>query len=105
MRATEIIRSVLDLIDHIEIEQEPVAIADETEISQHGDDENRFKQICDLLSNEYTQMYNNSPAEVVAGIESVTTDAGGGWMGPKNPADMRSDSVSMYPSYLHKPGE
>jgi len=106
MRATEIIRSVLDLIDHIEIEQESETVAVDPETtSLHGDDENRFKQICDLLSQEYTQTYDNSPAEVIAGIASVTTDAGGGWNGPKNPADIRSDSVSMYPNYLHKPGE
>ena len=104
MRATEIIRSVLDLIDHIEIEQEPVAVVSEPDpiVDLHGDDENRFKQICDLLSAEYTQMYNNSPAEVVAGIDSVTKNAGGGWNGPKHPADIRADSVAMYPNFLAK---
>jgi hypothetical protein len=44
-------------------------------------------------------MYDNSPAEVTAGIESVTTHAGGGWNGPKNPADIRADSVAMYPNH------
>jgi hypothetical protein len=43
-------------------------------------------------------MYDNSPAEVTAGIESVTTNAGGGWNGPKNPANMRADSVALYPN-------
>jgi hypothetical protein len=47
-------------------------------------------------------MYDNSPAEVTAGIESVTTDAGGGWNGPKNPSDIRADSVSMYPNFQAK---
>lgn len=105
MRATEIIRSILDLIDHIDIEQEPPAVIAVPAISPHGDDVNRFKQIYDLLSAEYKQMYANSPAEAVAGIESVTTNAGGGWNGPKNPADIRSDSVSMYPNHQHRPGE
>ena len=106
MQATEIIRSILDLIDHIDIEQEPVAVATDVEPTTGpcGDDVNRFQQIVDLLTSEYGQMYDNSPAEVVAGIDSVTTHAGGGWNGPKNPADIRSDSVSMYPNYLHKPG-
>jgi len=108
MRATEIIRSVLDLIDHIEIEQEPdpvaVATIAEPTTGPHGDDVNRFRQIVDLLTSEYGQMYDNSPAETVAGIEAVTTHAGGGWNGPKHPADLRSDSVSMYPNYQHKPG-
>jgi hypothetical protein len=49
-------------------------------------------------------MYDNSPNEVVAGIEAVTTNAGGGWNGPKNPADIKADSVSMYPNHLHRPG-
>ena len=107
MRATEIIRGVLDLIDQVECAQQPepvVALAPVEEPVQTGVDSNRFKQIFDILSAERNQMYDNSPAEVVAGIESVTTNAGGGWNGPKNPADIRADSVAMYPNHLHKPG-
>ena len=110
MRSTEIIRSILDLIDHIDLEQqskEPSAAAvftPEQPLDDCGGDPNRFRQIVDLLTSEYGQMYDNSPAEVIAGIESVTTHAGGGWNGPKNPADIRADSVSMYPNYQHKPG-
>ena len=98
MRATDIIRDVLDLIDKIDCGNEstdPDAIVT-------GVDNNRFKQIFDLLSHEHEQMYNNSPAERVAGIDSVTIDAGGGWNGPKNPADHRADSISMYPNYQAK---
>ena len=106
MRATEIIRGVLDLIDQLECNQQPepevVAIAPVEEPIQTGVDTNRFKQIFDMLSSQQTQMYDNSPAEVTAGIESVTTNAGGGWNGPKNPADIRSDSVSMYPNFQAK---
>lgn len=110
MRATEIIRSILDLIDHVDAEQsaEPEVVSitavAEPATGPHGDDVNRFRQIFDLLSAQTTQIYDNSPAEVVSGIESVTTHAGGGWNGPKNPADMRSDSVSLYPNHTHKPG-
>ena len=105
MRATEIIRSILDLIDHIDIEQEPVAVATDVEPTTGpcGDDVNRFQQIVDLLTSEYGQMYDNSPAETVAGIEAVTTHAGGGWNGPKHPADMRADSVAMYPAFQARP--
>jgi hypothetical protein len=106
MRATEIIRGVLDLIDQLDCAQqsepEIVAIAPVEEPVQTGVDTNRFKQIFDILSAERSQMYDNSPAEVVAGIESVTTHAGGGWNGPKNPADIRADSVSMYPNFQAK---
>ena len=105
MRATEIIRGVLDLIDQLECEQqmqEPAAVAvidPVEEPVQTGVDSNRFKQIFDILSAEKDKMYSNSPNEVVAGIESVTTHAGGGWNGPKNPADMKSNSISMYPDW------
>lgn len=58
-------------------------------------DENHFKQIQDLQSDGCTQ-YSNSPNEQYAGIESVTTDAGGGVNGPKHAADIRTDSPSLY---------
>ncbi len=108
MKATEIIRGVLDLIDRVECAQQPepklVAVIPSEEPIQTGVDQNRFKQIFDILSAQHPQMYNNSPAEVTAGIESVTTHAGGGLNGPKNPADMRADSVSLYPNYQKNPG-
>lgn len=104
MRATDIIRSVIDLIDQIDcpVEDGAVEIVSVEEPVQTGVDTNRFKQIFDMLSAERAQMYSNSPAEVVAGIESVTTDAGGGLNGPKNLADIRADSVSMYPNFQAK---
>lgn len=34
-------------------------------------------------------MYSNTPNEVVAPVEAVTTSAGGGVNGPKHPADIR----------------
>ena len=113
MRATDIIRGVLDLIDQVECHrpQDPVIgvavpIPKEDPI-QTNVDNNRFKHIYAMLDAERNNppMYDNSPNETLAGIDSVTKDAGGGWNGPKNPADMRADSISMYPNYLHKPGE
>ena len=107
MRATEIIRGVLDLIDQIDCNTEqdmPIMSIpqQEPETVQTGVDQNRFKQIFDILSAQSTQMYNNSPDPVVTGIDSVTVHAGGGWNGPKNPADIRADSVAMYPDYQTK---
>lgn len=110
MKATEIIRGVLDLIDQIDCPTaEPeitVAVPQEELPAENpmtvASDQNHFKQIFDLLSAEKEKLYSNSPAEVVAGIESVTTNAGGGLNGPKDPADIRSDSVAMYPDYAHK---
>jgi len=108
MRATDLMRNILDLIDQIDNSQQEktpavAVLTTNDEFIQTGVDSNRFKQIFDILTSEYHQMYNNSPAEVVAGIDSVTTHAGGGWNGPKHPADMRSDSVSLYPNHTHKP--
>ena len=97
MRATEIIRGVLDLIDQVECAQEaPV---------QQDPIGGAFAQLFAQLSAEPVEVksasiYDNSPDVHVQGIESVTTAAGlGGTNGPKNPSDIRSDSVSMYPNY------
>lgn len=102
MRATDLIRGVLDLIDQIDCQkQEPamaVIVSPDEEI-QTGVDTNRFDQIVDLLTADYHQMYDNSPAEAIAGIDSVTTKAGGGWNGPKSPADLRGNSLSLFPGY------
>ena len=104
MRATEIIRGVLDLIDQLECEQSDPGVAitvvePGAEAVETGVDSNRFKQIFDLLSTERSQPYDNSPNEAIAGIEAVTTHAGGGVNGPKNPADIKSNSISMYPAW------
>jgi hypothetical protein len=102
MRATEIIRDLLDIIEKIDGEpREEIAVvqpATANITTAIGPDQNRFRQIVDLLSQQH-QMYANSPAEVVASVDSVTVHAGGGLNGPKNPADMRADSFSMYPNY------
>lgn len=109
MRATEIIRGLLDLIDKVDdsattpsIEVEPLAAADS---AVTGIDSNRFKHIFAMLDAErsHPPMYNNSPNAVVADLDAVTCDAGGGWMGPKNPADIKADSISMFPNYTAQP--
>lgn len=100
MRATDIIRELLCLIDVIDNKQppqpelppvEPVAAVTVTKVSSEEleDEPRRFKQIFDLLSAEREGNYANSPTDAVAGIESVTTGAGGGLNGPKHPADLR----------------
>jgi hypothetical protein len=105
MKAVEVIRGILDIIDQIDAvnasNEVPAATGNMTVAT--GVDQNRFKQIVDLLSKP-EQMYDNSPGEVVASIDSVTVHAGGGWNGPKNPADIRADSVAMYPEFQARPG-
>ena len=83
MRTTDIIRNVLDLIDQLEKSDQGI----EVEVSGEETD-SRFKQIVAMLSNKQSA-YTTEPNEVVAPVEAVTTDAGGGVNGPKHPADIR----------------
>jgi len=135
MRANEIMRGVLDMLNRIECGLpmptsgpqsttinmisipaqpvaepvvpatiEPVVMDVEPEVVPVEDDETRrFKQIMDILvTKDRVGAYSNSPNETIAGINSVTTDAGGGLNGPKHPADIRADSVAMYPNFSAK---
>lgn len=84
MRATEIIRGVLDLIDNID--QKETEPANDKEHSP----ESRFKQILAMISVDPQQGdYANTPNEIVSNVDSVTTNAGGGVNGPKHPKDLR----------------
>jgi hypothetical protein len=95
MRATEIIRGLLDLIDSIDAgkPQDSGVEADVTITAPDGD-VNRFKHIVDLLS---TQPYSTTPEPKILPIDAVTTDAGGGVNGPKHPRDLRGNSFPIYP--------
>ena len=85
MRTTDIIRSVLDLIDQVEVKQDtPIEIPNEP-----GEQTSRFKQIYAMMSDKGQGEYSNTPNEVVADVDAVTTLAGGGLNGPKHPADIR----------------
>ena len=88
MRATDIVRKVLDLLDAVE-GNEDTSIEAEVHVHQNGEEDNRFKQILAMLDADSFGPLANSPNEVVAPIEAVTTDAGGGVNGPKHPADIR----------------
>ena len=102
MRAHEIIRDLLDLIDAIdgtsEVHVEPGVGTYEVS-PDFNDDINRFKQISgllDVLPN--ADCFENQPNEVYLGIAAVTTDAGGGINGPKHPHDLRLKDPSVYPN-------
>jgi hypothetical protein len=60
-----------------------------------NDDIRRFRQIVDLADKQQTE-YTNTPKEEYSGIESVTTDAGGGMNGAKHPKDLRGNSFRIY---------
>lgn len=60
------------------------------------DDIRRFRQIVDLADNGEPTEYTNTPKEEYAGPEAVTDAAGGGWMNPKHPDDIRGNSFKIY---------
>jgi len=84
MRAQDIIRAVLDLIDKSEEIPDSTCGAEESEPIA-----SRFKQIMAILDSDSTGPYSNTPNEVVADVDAVTTLAGGGVNGPKHPHDIR----------------
>jgi hypothetical protein len=94
MRAQDIIRATLDILDRVEHGQEEVDVLS----NEPGEQTSRFKQIFDLLSQrDRPTEYSNSPCDAVADIEAVTTLAGGGVNGSKHPADIRGEHPSLYP--------
>lgn len=98
MKVDEIIRKILQVIDSVE-DQQP----DDTPSGYTEQDLDRFKQIAGILPSRSTEI-SNAPNEEYAGIESVTTDAGGGINAPKHPSDIRGDHISLYPNLQYKPG-
>ena len=93
MRATDIVRHVLDLLDEIEGPhdiEEPIEPVHPDIEDNCGEPDNRFKHILSMIDPESFGAYSNTPNEVVAPIEAVTTDAGGGINGPKHPDDIRT---------------
>ena len=82
MKITEIIRAILDKIDEIEQDEE-----------RDQADANRSEQIRDLRQD---QPYTTEPQEQYADIDSVTTNAGGGWQGPKDVKDLRGTTTRIY---------
>jgi hypothetical protein len=92
MRAQDIIRAVLDIIDS---DNNPGS--EETCGSEQGEPHaSRFKQIMAILDSDNTGPYSNTPNEVVTDVDSVTTLAGGGLNGPKDPADIRVKDPGAY---------
>jgi hypothetical protein len=90
MKGTDVIRSVLDLID--EIDNNKIEVDVEVNDPQHELGDSRFKQIVAMLGQERPfpgTGATTKPNPVVTDIDSVTTNAGGGLNGPKHPADIR----------------
>ena len=88
MRATDIVRQVLDLLDAVE-GQHDLKPEVKIDVQQNDEPDNRFKSILAMLDSDSFGPLANSPNEVVADVDAVTTLAGGGVNGPKHPADIR----------------
>ena len=88
MRAQDIIRAVLDILDQ---DEEEVRVDVDTVVpNEPGEQTSRFKQIFHMLSQRNREEpYSNSPRDAIADIEAVTTLAGGGVNGSKHPDDIR----------------
>lgn len=96
MRVQEIIRGILDLIDKAEQPATTCSVDASPEDQPYNDDVRRFKQIVDLADSGEATEYSNTPKEEYAGIDAVTSDAGGGMQSPKHPDDIRGNSFKIY---------
>ena len=94
MRGTDIVRQVLDLLDQIDGPHDVEGTMNVQDDPAHI--ENRFKSILAMLNSDSFGEYSNTPNEIVAPVSAVTTDAGGGVNGPKDPADIRGNSIRIY---------
>ena len=97
MRATEFLRGMLDFIDAMDQPKVTVIDVDKDQENPYDDEKRRMDQIQDLEDDEEDYV-KNTPHPKVAGIEAVTTGAGGGIGGPRHPADIRTAHGSMYPN-------
>lgn len=90
MRATDVIRNVLDLFDSIDEPMDSPVVTATVPDDGSGELVSRFRQIYQILANkENPTEYSNTPNEVVTDVASVTTDVGGGPNRIKHPDDIR----------------
>jgi hypothetical protein len=96
MKITDIIRGVLDVIDRAEEpEREPaVALAIQVEPEAELMDMQRLAGILDVEEPEFA----NEPNAIVAPV-GAAFPAGDDVHYSKNPADIRTDSISMFPNW------
>ena len=82
MRATEIIRNILDIIDQVE----------------DSESQPQMSASVQIVRPDSEQEYNNEPNEKIVPIGTIL---GGGTdvNRPKNPADIRTNAPSMFPGF------
>ncbi len=95
MKVTDIIRSVLDIIDTAEAPAEPqIAVAIEVDPQEELAD---MQRLAGLFGDE--PEYANEPKTIIAPVPAAFP-AGDDVHHVKNPADIRADSISMFPDWL-----
>lgn len=99
MKITDIIRGVLDVIDRAEAPETEtvVAVAVEVKPEEQIADMQRLAGILDLEDAEFA----NEPNAIVAPM-GAAYPAGDDVHYSKNPADIRADSISMFPAWQAK---
>lgn len=95
MKVTDIIRSVLDIIDNVEAPPEPqISLAIEVNPQEELQDMQRLAGLLDTPEVEYA----NEPHAVVAPM-AAAFPAGDDVHHSKNPADIRTNAPSMFPGF------
>lgn len=84
MKGTDALRAILDIIDSLDSKN-----SRETEFTEPDSEQARIRQIADFLTADEAGGYDNTPNEIVASVDSVTTHAGGGVNAPKHVDDIR----------------
>ena len=98
MKITDIIRTIIDIIDHAEAEQESVADVKVTLATDEDPVGDELAVIQQLAGLENEPEYANKPQEIVAPL-GAAFPGGDDVHQHKNPADIRSNSISMYPAF------
>lgn len=74
MRATDMIRSVLDMIDSLDDREPKIDISiDANPQDEQPPEEPRFASVFKMLADRRQGEYGNSPNEIVADVEDITT--------------------------------
>ena len=101
MKITDIIRGVLDLIDGAEAPEQTPAIAVAVELEPEAEllePEAELMDIQRLAGILADPEFANEPNEIVAPV-GAAFPAGDDVHSSKNPADIRADSISMFPAW------
>lgn len=99
MKATEILRAFLDILDRAE-KIEPRVTVTNINMDDPSTGARRQQAIADLLPTPTQGTTANAPQEKYADVDAVTSLAGGGMHEPKEPEDIRGEHGSMFRDYL-----